>query len=113
MKRRVSLSLDGFQDGKPVGRGQSQETDEKGEARFTLPLATRDFFLFYVELGSEYWHCACNGLPKIQNVMQTGIVQSAAREDSQLSFKPTPGVVLIVARKFTWIERILYPLMKD
>ena len=112
-KRRVSISLDGFKDGKPVGRGQSQETDGKGEAKFTLPVSTRDFFLFYVDLGSTYWYCSCNGTPKIQTVIQSGIVQSAASKDSQSLFVPKPGEILIVARKFSFIERLLYPLMKD
>lgn len=112
-KRSVSISFDGLKNGKPIGRGQTQETDENGEARFTLPPSGRDFFFFYVDLGSPYWFCGCDGIPKIQDVVQRGIVQSAARKDPSKSFEPKPGEVLIVARKFSFIDRLLYPFMKD
>jgi hypothetical protein len=112
-KRKVSFSLDGYKNGEPVGRSQIQETDKNGEVTFTIPSPSRDFFFFDVNLGSRYWHCSCSGIPKIQRVVQSGIVQSAASKDSKASFKPKPGQVLVVARKASFMERLLYPLMKD
>jgi len=112
-KRKVSFSIDGFKNGEPVGRGQIQETDKNGEATFTLPSPSPDFFFFYVNLGSPYWYCSCNGIPKTQRVVQSGILQSAASKESKSSFEPKPGQVLVVARKFSFIDRLLYPLMKD
>lgn len=112
-KRKVSISLEGFKNGKPVGHGQIAETDQNGEARFTLPSPPPEHFFFYVELGSPYWYCSCKGIPRTEKVAQTGIVQSAANKYSHKSFEPKPGEVLIVARKFSLIDRLLYPLMKD
>ncbi len=111
--RKVSISLEGFKNGKPVGYGQIAETDQNGEARFTLPSPSPEHFFFYVELGSPYWYCSCNGIPRTEKVAQTGIVQSAASKYSHKSFEPKPGEVLIVVRKFSFIDRLLYPLMKD
>ena len=112
-KRKVSISLEGFKNGKPVGHGQIAETDQNGEARFTLPSLSPEHFFFYVELGSPYWYCSCNGIPKTQAVVQSGILQSAASKGSNSSFEPKAGQVLIVFRRFSYIERLLYPLMKD
>ena len=112
-KRTVSISLEGFKDGKPVGHGQIAETDHNGEARFTLPSSSPEYFFFYVELGSPYWDCACSGIPRTEKVAQTGIVQSAASKYVHKVFEPKPGEVLIVVRQFTLIDRLLFPLMKD
>jgi len=112
-KRKVSISLEGFKNGEPVGNGQIAETDQNGEARFTLPSPSPEHFFFYVDLGSPYWYCSCNGIPRTEKVTQTGIVQSAAIKYSHKSLEPKPSEVLIVAREFSFIDRLLYPLMKD
>lgn len=112
-KKKVSISLEGFKNGEPVGHGQTAETDKNGEARFTFPPPSPEHFFFYVNLGSPYWYCSCNGIPRTEKVAQTGIVQSAASKYSHKSFEPKSGEVLIVVRKFSFIDRLLYPLMKD
>lgn len=112
-KKHVTMTFELFDNGKFTARNQTQETDRNGEARFTLPSSTRDFFFFNLDLGSPYWHCGCGGGAKIQTVVQTGIVQSAASKDSESAFTPKPDEILVVARKFTLIERLFYPLMKD
>ncbi len=112
-KRRVAFSVDGLKNGQPVGRDQNQETDAKGEARFALASSPPDVFFFYVDLGSPYWHCGCVGIAKTKTVVEEGILQSAATKNSEGLFKTKPGEVLIVARKLSFMERLLYPLMKD
>lgn len=112
-ERKVSFSLDGFKNGEPVGRGQVQETDKNGEAKFTIPPSPPNSFFFYVDLGSPHWHCSCSGIPKTEGVLQSGILQSAASKESKSSFETKPGEVLVIARKFSFIERLFYPLMKD
>jgi hypothetical protein len=112
-KRNVSFSLDGIEKGQPVGRGQTLETDRNGEVKFDLPASNRDAFFFYVDLGSVYWHCACIGIAKTQDVLEKGTQQSVANEYSAKTFAPTPGVVLVIARKYSWWERLLSPLVKD
>jgi len=112
-KRRVLISLEGSKSGKPIGQGQVAETDQNGEARFTLPSPSPEHFFFYVDLGSPYWYCSCNGIPRTEKLARTGIVQSAASKDSRRSFEARPGEVLIVVRKFSFIDRLLYPLMKE
>jgi hypothetical protein len=112
-KRKVSISLEGFKNGEPIGHGQIQETDKSGEAKFTLPSPPPDHFFFEVEIGSPYWHCGCAGIPKTEEVTQKGIVRTAASKDSTSAFIAQPGEVLVVARQFSLIERLLYPLMKD
>jgi hypothetical protein len=111
-KRKVSISLQGYKNGEPIGGGQLGETDKNGQVEFALPSPSPEHFFFYVDLGSIYWYCACNGIPRTETVAKTGIVQSAARKDSSRSFDAKPGEVLIVARKFSFIERLLYPLVK-
>src|SRR5690349_20153761 len=95
-KKKVSISVEGFKNGEPVGHAQIAETDQNGEARFTLPSPSPEHFFFYVDLGSPYWYCACNGIPRTEKVAQMGIVQSAASKDSRKSFEPRSGEVLIV-----------------
>jgi len=110
-KRKVSVSLEGFKNGQPVGNGQVAETDQYGEAKFTFPSPSPEHFFFYVDLGSPYWYCSCNGIPRTGEVVQTGIVLSAGY--SHNSFAPKPGELLIVAREYSFIKRLLYPFMKD
>ncbi len=111
--RKVSIALGGSKKGEPLGRDQIAETDQNGEARFTLPSPPPEYFYYHVDIGSPYWYCGCAGLPKTEKVVQTGIVESAARKNSHKSFEAKPGEVLIVARKFTLMERLLYPIEKQ
>jgi hypothetical protein len=91
------------------------ETDVDGEAVLHLPEPAPAHLLVSVRLTSEYWHCSCLAIGDTPDLVQKGLVQSAGREPAgpATNAKPEPGVVLFLARPFTFLERLLYPLMKE
>jgi len=91
------------------------ETDANGEAQFHLPEPAPVHFSAHVRLTSEHWHSGCVALVTTQDVLQKGSVQALGSEltRSTTNAKPEPGVILFLARPFTFIERLLYPLIKQ
>ncbi len=91
------------------------ETDANGEARFLLPEPVPLYLAAQVRLTSEHWHCGCMALAATQDVIQKGIVQTIGPEStgSSTNAKPEPGIILFFARPFTFLERLLYPLLKQ
>lgn len=91
------------------------ETDLKGEAVFRLPEPAPAHLFVNVRLTSEYWHCGCLAIADTPDLVQKGLVQPAGHEPkgSATNAKPEPGVVLFLARPFSFLERLLYPLMKE
>ena len=90
------------------------ETDANGEARFLLPEPVPVHLAAQVRLTSEHWHCGCLALAATQDVIQKGIVQTLGPESSgsATNEKAEPGVILFFARPLTFLERLLYPLLK-
>lgn len=91
------------------------ETDVNGEAVFRLPEPALAHLFVNVRLTSEYWHCSCLAIGDTPDLVQKGLVQSAGHEPTRpaTNAKPEPGVILFLARPFTFFERLLYPLMKE
>ena len=91
------------------------ETDVNGEAQFRLPEPAPAHLVAQVHLTSEYWHCICFAIETTQDVTQKGVVQLAARDSlaTGTNAKAEPGLILFLARPFTFFERLLYPLMKE
>jgi hypothetical protein len=90
------------------------ESDANGEARFLLPDPVPVHLVAQVRLTSEHWHCGCLALVATQDLIQKGIVQASGPEStgSATNAKAEPGVILFLARPFTFLERLLYPLVK-
>lgn len=91
------------------------ETDVNGNAQLSLPEPAPQHIGITVHLTSEHWHCVCLALAETQNVIQEGVI--VGRVGSQLRIrgqivKAKPGEVLFLARPFTFLERLLYPLVK-
>jgi hypothetical protein len=89
------------------------ETDANGEARFPIPEPAPAHLSAHVRLTSEHWRCGCMALAVTQDVLQKGIVESAANSKKSAPIKPTPGEILFVARPESFFERLLGPLVKE
>jgi len=91
----------------------SLETDGNGEVQFRLPEPAPVHFAVRVRLTSKHWHCKCVELVSTQVVVEKGIVQTPGPElpTSATKAKAGPGVILFIARPFTFLER-LNPFVK-
>ena len=90
------------------------ETDSNGEAQFSLPEPAPAHLSAQLKIDWGRWHCGCRVLAVTQDVIQRGIVESAAvREGSSASIKADPGEILLVTRPMSFFERLLYPLLKE
>jgi len=91
------------------------ETDVNGEAQFRLPEPVPVHLATQVRLTSEHWHCGCMALIATRDLIQIGIVQTPGPESttSATNAKAEPGVILFLARPFTFLERLFYPFVKD
>lgn len=92
------------------------ETDSNGDTQFTLPEPPPSHIAAQTRLTSEHWHCGCVMLIATRDLLQNGFVggdprNKAARAAAPL--KADPGEILFVASRFSWWERILYPLTKE
>jgi hypothetical protein len=76
------------------------ETDANGEVRFGIPKPLPEHLHVRVALTSEYWHCGCCALRK-------------GAKANDVPARTEPGEILIIARPFTFGERLLYPLVKQ
>jgi hypothetical protein len=93
------------------------QTDRSGEVRFVLPAPPPAHIAVRVEIEWGRWHCGCAVLALTQDVIQKGIVDSAASaSESRRSpnlMQAVPGEIRFVARSLSFWERLLYPLEKD
>jgi hypothetical protein len=92
----------------------SLQTDANGQIRFELPKPAPAHMAAQVRLTSEHWHCGCMVLAVTQDVIQKGIVDSAASESirSPSLVRAVPGEILFLARPLSFWERLLYPFVK-
>jgi len=120
-KQEVSVSLY-YDKGEPTPAKYDAhltlQTDEKGEVRFLLPEpAPRDLDV-RVAIDWGRWHCGCSLRLSTKDVLQKGIVDSAAESPSDLKRSPallksTPGEIRFVVLPLSFFERLLYPLLKQ
>lgn len=116
--QHVSVALNYEKEQKPPAKYDPNlrlETGVNGEAVFRLPEPAPAHLFVNVRLTSEYWHCSCLAIGDTPDLVQKGLVQSAGHEPAGLATnaKPEPGVVLFLVRPFTFLERLLYPLIKE
>jgi hypothetical protein len=118
-KQRVSVSLL-YDKNEPTPTKYdavlSLETDQNGEAQFRLPEPAPAHLATQVNLTSEHWRCGCSLLATTRDLIQKGIVEPKPGPESKKSAvlaKAEPGEILILARRLTLFERLLYPLMKQ
>jgi len=84
------------------------ETDSNGEVQFSLPEPAPVHLAAWVRLASKRWHCKCTLTVSTQVVVEQGIVQTPGTElpTSVTKAKAGPGVILFIARPFTFLERL-------
>jgi hypothetical protein len=94
----------------------NHQTDANGGARFVLPKPAPAHLAAQIRLTSEYWHCVCMVLAVTQDVIDKGIVASAASANESQRMpslvKAVPGEILFVPRPLSFWERLLYPFVK-
>jgi hypothetical protein len=90
------------------------ETDSKGEAQFSIPEPAPAHLFVHVALTSEHWHCGCGFMGATDSVVHNGIRQDLpAKSKSTPRAKVEPGYIVFVARPFSLVEKLLYPLEKE
>lgn len=118
-KQQVSVSLlydEGGRSAASNGRVLHVETGASGQAEFTLPQPPPPHLSVQVTLTSEYWRCGCMALATTQDVIQKGITVVEPSNEAKKSGQPLqaePGEILFYARPLTFLERLLYPLVKQ
>jgi hypothetical protein len=108
-KQNVSVALlDGQGEMTPTNYDLKLETDGNGEAQFHLPEPAPVHIAVRIRLASKHWHCKCVALVSTQVVVQQGIVQIPGPElpKSAANAKAGPGVILFIARPFSFLERL-------
>lgn len=91
-------------------------TDQTGNARFEVPTPSPKVLSVRVVLTSEHWHCACLVMTETAKVVRDGVTQAPPSKDeppSRSNLIAKPGEIVIVARSFTLLEKLLYPLIKE
>jgi len=94
----------------------SLETDANGEVHFKLPEPAPVHFSALARVDWSRWRCACWVLGSTDDLVHKGIMSSVAAKDPKKSaelFQASPGEILFVARPLSFVERLLYPLMKE
>jgi hypothetical protein len=91
------------------------ETDSNGEAQFDLPEPAPVHLNVRITLPSEHWHCACGFMGDTEMVVEKGVVQGTPDKTKTPVAAPKveAGHIVFVARPFTFVERLLYPLVKE
>ena len=110
-KQKVSVALL-YEKGEMIpanyGTNLSLETDGNGQVQFSLPEPAPVHLAARVRLASKHWHCKCTALVSTQVVVEKGIVQTPGPElpTSATNAEAGPGVILFIARPFTFLERL-------
>lgn len=92
------------------------ETDANGEAHFKLPEPPPSRFSAQARLDSSHWKCGCGVLASTDDLVRKGIVGPIATSESKKSsalLTAVPMEILFAARPLSFIERLLYPIMKE
>jgi hypothetical protein len=91
------------------------DTGANGEALLHLAEPVPAHLWAQVRLTSPYWRCACVALLATEDVLQKGATPDTtqSRESTAASPKAQPGEILFIARPLTFMERILYPFVKQ
>ena len=92
-------------------------TDSSGEAHFALPQPPPGHLAVRVGIDWGRWHCGCNVLAVTQDVMQKGILDSAASSSESKKSpdlaKAVPAEIRFIVRPLSFFERLLGPLLKQ
>jgi hypothetical protein len=92
------------------------ETDGNGEVHFKFPQPRPAHFSTQVSLDESHWHCRCVILASTEDLVREGITEPSTKKDAEkfaARYKVVPGEILIIARPFSFFERLFYPIMKE
>jgi len=119
-KQQVSVSLLYYKEQATPAKYNAHltlQTDENGEARFLVPQPPPGDLDVRVAIDWGRWHCGCNLLVATEDVIQKGIVDSAASANdlrrSPALVRPVPGEIRFIVRPLSFFERLLAPLLKQ
>jgi hypothetical protein len=92
----------------------SLETDANGEARFKFPQPPPAHFSARVRMDWSHWKCGCGLLGSTDELNHKGVAgPKVGKQQSSVDVRPVPGEILFVARPLSFLERMMYPLMKE
>jgi hypothetical protein len=102
-------------------RSLTLETDGNGEAQFKFPQPPPMHFAAQVLMSSPHWYCGCAILASTDDLVRQGIVGPLAEgplggKDAKKfasRYKAAPGEILVIARPFSFFDRLLYALTKE
>ena len=94
---------------------QQLDIDANGVARFILPEPAPAHLSVGARLRSNYWHCGCAAPAFVvtAHLIQQGIVAGRESVSPAISVKAEPGEILFIARRFTFFEWLISPLVRD
>jgi hypothetical protein len=91
------------------------DIDADGTSKFTLPEPAPVHLSVGARLRSNYWHCGCAAPAFVvtAQLIQNGIVAGRELISPAISVKAEPREILFVARRFTFFEWLISPLVRD
>ncbi len=112
MDKPVSLTYKDER-GMPTKVAPWLKTDADGKARFTLPEPFPARLTVYVSLEAEHWWCGCSVSAATSDVVKNGLVgpEDGYVRGKAWRVKPLPGEVIILARPWGVLARILIPIL--
>ncbi len=66
-----------------------------------------------ITLRSPYWHCGCAMGEKTMKVLQNGVTVGPTPEPKLNPANASPQEILFYARPYTFLERLMHPLVKQ
>jgi hypothetical protein len=102
-------------------RSLKLETDGNGEAHFKFPQPPPIHFVAEVRMNSPHWYCGCVILASTDGLVREGTVGPldvgplGGKDAKKFAarYKAAPGEILVIARPFSFFDRLLYPLTKE
>jgi len=116
-KQRISINW-AYQKGEPrpakYDKVTTLETDIEGMVQISLPEPPPGYLQLGLQMTLEHWHCVPELLMSTQEVIQHGKVGRIPPEikESDFPVKAKPGEIVYPARPYTFMQRLLNPIMK-
>ncbi len=91
------------------------ETDGNGEAHFRIPRPPPKHFIAQVTVDWSKWRCGCLVFVYADDLSSKGVVGPVATKDAKefALYKAAPGEILVIVSPLSFLELLLYPLMKE
>lgn len=92
------------------------KADNSGIVIFNLPEPIPQRLFIKIDIQAGRWRCGTVEFVDTQDVFRNGVVglsPAPKRGKTDVVVKAMPGVIVFLARPMTFLERLLYPLVKS